>query len=115
MKFQIVLELCNNPRNQYMALNDHLKNDKQLSKMTRSYFGDNHFIHFGYIEYPISLDELKIFSIDEPDMELFETFSDNLKNKIRMSPEWERLHGSPSTSSSASDANFDDMADDLPF
>ena len=67
---------------------------------------------------PEGKNELKLFSIDDPDMELFETFSDNLKNKIRMSPEWERLHGSPSTGSSASSApsaNFDDMADDLPF
>ena len=67
---------------------------------------------------PEGKNELKLFSIDDPDMELFETFSDNLKNKIRMSPEWERLHGSPSTGSSASsaqNANFDDMVDDLPF
>jgi len=67
---------------------------------------------------PEGKNELKLFSIDDPDMELFETFSDNLKNKIRMSPEWERLHGSPSTggsASSAQNANFDDIADDLPF
>lgn len=68
---------------------------------------------------PEGKNELKIFSIDEPDMELFESFSDNLKNKIRQSPEWERLHGGPttqtSTSNSAPPANFDNMEDDLPF
>lgn len=64
---------------------------------------------------PEGKNELKIFSIDDPDMELFESFSDNLKNKIRQSPEWERLHGGPSAGNSAPSANFDDMADDLPF
>lgn len=64
---------------------------------------------------PEGKNELKLFSIDDADMELFESFSDNLKNKIRQSPEWERLHGGPSTSGSAPSANFDDMADDLPF
>jgi nitrate reductase NapAB chaperone NapD len=70
---------------------------------------------------PEGKNELKIFSIDEPDMELFESFSDNLKNKIRQSPEWDRLYGSAEIASpapaknSAQPANFDDMADDLPF
>jgi hypothetical protein len=64
---------------------------------------------------PEGKNELKIFSIDNPDMELFESFSDNLKNKIRQSPEWERLHGGPSAGNSAPSANFDDMESDLPF
>ena len=64
---------------------------------------------------PEGKNELKLFSIDDADLELFESFSDNLKTKIRQSPEWERLHGGPSTGNSASSANFDDMADDLPF
>jgi hypothetical protein len=64
---------------------------------------------------PEGKNELKLFSIDDADMELFGSFSDNLQNKIRQSPEWERLHGGPSTGNSASSANFDDMADDLPF
>jgi len=65
---------------------------------------------------PEGKNELKIFSIDDADMALFESFSEGLKDKIRKSPEWERLHGGPSTlSSSASSANFDDMESDLPF
>lgn len=64
---------------------------------------------------PEGKNELKIFTIDEPDMELFESFSDNLKTKIRQSPEWERLHGGPSAGNFAPNASFDDMADDLPF
>ena len=49
------------------------------------------------------------------------SFSDNLKNKIRLSPEWDRLYGSAPIASaqpadnSASPANFDNMEDDLPF
>lgn len=65
---------------------------------------------------PEGKNDLKLFSIDDADMELFDSFSEGLKEKIRKSPEWERLHGAPSTSSaSAPNANFDDMADDLPF
>jgi len=65
---------------------------------------------------PEGKNDLKLFSIDDADMELFDSFSEGLKEKIRKSPEWERLHGGPSTSSaSAPNANFDDMADDLPF
>jgi hypothetical protein len=64
---------------------------------------------------PEGKNELKLFSIDDADMELFESFSDNLKNKIRQSPEWERLHGGPSAGNSAPSANFDDMESDLPF
>jgi len=63
---------------------------------------------------PDGVNELKLFSIADADLELFNSFSDGLKEKIRKSPEWERLHGGPDTGS-ASSANFDDMADDLPF
>jgi hypothetical protein len=64
---------------------------------------------------PEGKNELKLFSIEDADLDLFETFSDYLKDRIRKSPEWERLHGSPSVGNSASSANFDDIADDLPF
>jgi hypothetical protein len=64
---------------------------------------------------PEGKNELKLFSIEDADLELFESFSDNLKNKIRLSPEWENLHGAPDASSSAAGANFDDMESDLPF
>ena len=64
---------------------------------------------------PEGKNELKLFSIDDADMDLFESFSDNLKNKIRQSPEWERLHGSPSVGNSSPSASFDDMESDLPF
>lgn len=63
---------------------------------------------------PDGVNELKLFSIADADLELFNSFSDGLKEKIRKSPEWERLHGGPDTGS-ASNANFDDMDNDLPF
>jgi len=62
---------------------------------------------------PEGVNELKIFDINEADMELFESFSDKLKEKIRMSPEWERLHGK--VASGANSADFEDMENDLPF
>jgi hypothetical protein len=64
---------------------------------------------------PDGKNDLKLFSIDDADLSLFETFSDYLKDKIRKSPEWERLHGGPSVGHSAPSASFDDIADDLPF
>ena len=68
---------------------------------------------------PEGKNDLKIFSIEDADMSLFDSFSEGLKDKIRKSPEWDRLHGGPTTTSSSSNsapnANFDDMAEDLPF
>jgi hypothetical protein len=63
---------------------------------------------------PDGHNDLKLFSIADADLALFESFSDGLKDKIRKSPEWERLHGGPSIGSAPS-ANFDDMENDLPF
>lgn len=63
---------------------------------------------------PEGKNELKIFSIDDADMTFFDSLSENLKNKIRQSPEWDNLHGGPDTGSPAA-AGFDDMESDLPF
>ena len=63
---------------------------------------------------PDGHNDLKLFSIADADLALFESFSDGLKDKIRKSPEWECLHGGPSVGSAPS-ANFDDMENDLPF
>jgi len=64
---------------------------------------------------PEGKNELKVFQIDEPDMELFNTFSENLQNKIRKSPEWERLYGSVQDQGNGATGSFDDMPDDMPF
>ena len=59
---------------------------------------------------------LGIFSIDEPDMTMFETFSDGLKSKIEGSPEWQDRNGNSAPKQQSSDkSGFDDMDDDIPF
>lgn len=55
---------------------------------------------------------LVIFSIDEPDMAVFETFRDGLKEKIMGSPEWQDKHGKATSKPSS---GFDDMDSDIPF
>jgi len=58
------------------------------------------------------------FYIESPDMEMFETFSDNLRAKIEQSPEWQARKGNqPSKAQGAAKpaSGFDDMDDDIPF
>jgi hypothetical protein len=55
--------------------------------------------------------DLKLFSIDEPDMGLFDTFSNSIKAKIEGSPEWQARKGTAIPDASG----FDDMTDDIPF
>jgi len=57
----------------------------------------------------------QLFSLDDPDMEIFESLSDSLKEKIRNSPEWKRKQGvSPAVASQAADS-FDSSDDEIPF
>ena len=53
----------------------------------------------------------KVFQISEPDMELFDTFSDYLKKQLQESPEWKAVQGRPKDTGSG----FDDLPDDIPF
>jgi len=53
------------------------------------------------------------FYIANPDMAMFETFSDNLRAKIEQSPEWQDRAGKKPQSTAKS--GFDDMDDDIPF
>ena len=68
---------------------------------------------------PEGVNELKTFSIEEADMELFDSFSENLKNKISSSPEWIELHGekknTPKEKPASKAPGFDDLDDDIPF
>ena len=61
--------------------------------------------------------DLKMFSIEEPDMVLFESFSNGLKEKIGKSPEWKARGGSnvSALSKPSGGSGFDDMDDDIPF
>ena len=56
------------------------------------------------------------FYIESPDMDMFETFSDNLRAKIEQSPEWQaRGNQSAKAQSASKGSGFDDMDDDIPF
>jgi len=65
---------------------------------------------------PEGHNDLKLFSIDEPDMTLFDSFSNGLREKIQKSPEWQS-RGSSSAPATAKTAfsDSDDMDDDIPF
>jgi hypothetical protein len=65
-----------------------------------------------------------IFSIDSPDMDLFESFSDGLKAKIERSPEWQSRtsyapvktsHPAPQQTSRPAAAAVEFEEDDVPF
>lgn len=65
---------------------------------------------------PAGFNALTMFVIDNPDMDLFETFGNGLKEKIMSSPEWRaRNGGQPASKPAASGSGFDDMDDDIPF
>jgi hypothetical protein len=67
---------------------------------------------------PQGHNELKLFSIDEPDMALFDSFSNGLKEKIGKSPEWQsrgNVDYQKEQNASAKGSGFDDMDDDIPF
>jgi len=61
---------------------------------------------------PDGVNDTKIFSLREPDMELFKTFSDNMQFKIRSTPEWNQT---VNEHKSAPVGGMSDMEDDIPF
>jgi hypothetical protein len=62
---------------------------------------------------PAPVNKNELFNIGDPDMAMFETFSDNLKKKISSSPEWQKRNA-PQNSAPAAEYP-DDMSDDIPF
>lgn len=68
---------------------------------------------------PQGFNKIGLFEIENPDHEMFETFSDNLKQKIQGSPEWQSRNGERYAKEQKATANsgsgFDDMDDDIPF
>lgn len=57
-----------------------------------------------------------LFSISEPDMDLFETFSKSIKEKIQASPEWNSFFGKQyAKEQSQSARSLQDLDDDIPF
>lgn len=72
---------------------------------------------------PEAFNEAKMFDLDSPDMNLFESFGDKLKDKIKSSPEWQRnMKSNPAirkqSESFDSSKAFDDLESDnsdVPF
>jgi hypothetical protein len=69
---------------------------------------------------PVPHNPAAIFSITNPDMDLFNSFSNSLREKISASPEWQSRGGDvPNQSAKAqkqpASSGFDDMDDDIPF
>lgn len=67
---------------------------------------------------PEGVNELKIFEISKPDMELFDSFSESLKNKIASSPEWQEMHGEKTSQPAKPKDRLDDINDldeNIPF
>jgi len=60
---------------------------------------------------PEPFNDTTSFSLDEPDMKIFEKLSKGIKAKIEMSPEWKK-GGKPVVSDGS---GFDDMESDIPF
>jgi hypothetical protein len=52
---------------------------------------------------PQGINKLEMFTLSNPDMEMFNTFSENLKAKIASSPEWQKLSQAQPTPSYAND------------
>jgi hypothetical protein len=65
---------------------------------------------------PEAFNEAKMFSLDKPDLVLFESFGDKLKDKIKSSPEWQ---SKAETKSFDAATAFDELessdTDDIPF
>lgn len=68
---------------------------------------------------PQGINKNELFNLNEPDMAMFETFSDNLKAKIKSSPEWQKLEkkmGSmDEVNAQAQVASAVDEDDSIPF
>jgi hypothetical protein len=66
---------------------------------------------------PTAVNKNELFKIDEPDMEMFNGFRDNLKAKISASPEWQKKQGNtpaPAPQAAPAKPAFDED-EDIPF
>lgn len=65
---------------------------------------------------PEGVNKTELFNLTEPDMAMFESFSENLKTKIKASPEWQKLESktaAPTPAPAATGGVEED--DDIPF
>jgi len=63
---------------------------------------------------PTPHNPLKVFDLDDPDMELFETFGIKTKEVIQASPEWNQKK-TPAPKQAKLSSGFDDIDSDIPF
>jgi hypothetical protein len=63
---------------------------------------------------PVGFNDPAIFSIADADMDLFETFSKGLKEKIQSSPEWQAREQYTKTENSGGQS-MEDIDEDIPF
>jgi hypothetical protein len=65
---------------------------------------------------PSGFNDLAVFDLDNPDMALFDTFSEKLKAKIQSSPEWKaRGSASEQYQKQQNASSLSEMDDDIPF
>jgi hypothetical protein len=64
---------------------------------------------------PAAINKNEIFNLTDPDMEMFNGFSDHLKKKIMSSPEWEKLQGKKPAASTPAPAPSFSEDEDIPF
>lgn len=65
---------------------------------------------------PVAINKNEMFNLSEPDMVMFEAFSEHLKKKIQGSPEWERLQTPSKKATTTVDvAMEEDDGLDIPF
>lgn len=65
---------------------------------------------------PEGINPTTVFDLDNPDMALFDTFSNNLKAKIESSPEWKAKGSAAEQYQKQQNAEFlAEMEDDIPF
>lgn len=65
---------------------------------------------------PAEVNKKELFNLSDPDMEMFQGFSDNLKAKIQSSPEWQKLQGKTAAPEPAKARSVpEEDSDDIPF
>ena len=65
---------------------------------------------------PAPVHESLLFTLDAPDMKVFNAFHEKLQDAIKKSPEWAQYaRANSGAPSDAGGSGFDDMPDDIPF
>jgi len=91
-----------------------------MISVTKSIVGDKEYSNISSIatvpammkaSIPSGVNDLKTFDMEDPDMELFDSLGDKLKEKIMSSKEWQQR----SVKNEAPASDIDSLDDDIPF